>query len=400
MTAQKTIWSVGGGKGGVGKSVTTTNLGAALAMRGKEVILVDADLGGANLHTYFGLKYPQKSLDDFIKGRCKTLEETSVETPVKGLRLITGGGEFLGIADPEYAQKQNFIEQIRKLDAEYIIVDLGAGSTNNVLDFFGISAEGIVVLAPEPAAIQNAYMFVKSFVYRRFQRLFADNRKVSDIITESTDARSDKRIKTVSDLCERIASLDRGAAVKAVSEVKAFRPKLLLNMAASKEDVKVAEAFKNAASAFLSLDTDFIGVLYSRPSIKAAARRMRPFMLDESAVEARRDMDEIVTTLLAASGAAATPPAGAEAAREVFGFNDNVEQNGTVFHVQTEAQGGNDPVVETIIYQSGRVFFSKRSTIADIRRDAKTDLREFARKQHYAAITAVKMNRITAQGLK
>ena len=74
MTLEKTIWSVGGGKGGIGKSVVTANIGCALAMAGKKVVLVDADLGGANLHTYFGIKFPEKGLEDYIKGRIGSLD--------------------------------------------------------------------------------------------------------------------------------------------------------------------------------------------------------------------------------------------------------------------------------------------------------------------------------------
>lgn len=402
MSYKKTIWSVGGGKGGIGKSVATSNIGVALAQRGKEVILVDADLGGSNLHTYFGLKYPSKSLDDFLKGRCPTLADTAVETSVKGLRLITGGGEFLGIADPEYSRKQGLIEQIKNLDAEYIIVDLGAGSNNNTLDFFGISSEGIVVLAPEPAAIQNAYIFLKSFVYRRLQRLFYDQIEIFNIIGRSNDPNNERKIKTVSDLCGVIAERDRAAAERAIGELKGFRPRILLNMAASKEDVKVAEAFRNAAATFLSLDTEFIGIIFSRPAIKAAARKMRPFMLDNEAVDAKREINEIVSRLLSGARKEAEKPMGEDEEQEVFGFNDNVNHMGQVFHVQTEVQGGKDPVVETLVYHGGRIFFSKRSTLAELGGGAsiKANLKDFAGKQHFSAITAIKTNRIAFDGVK
>src|SRR3972149_1436206 len=102
MARQKTIWSVGGGKGGIGKSIATANIGCALAGRGKEVLLVDADLGGANLHTYFGIKFPPMGLDDFLAGRAEGLAEVAIPTGVEGLRLISGGGEVLGKAQPGY----------------------------------------------------------------------------------------------------------------------------------------------------------------------------------------------------------------------------------------------------------------------------------------------------------
>ena len=405
MLQDSTIWSVGGGKGGIGKSVVTANVGCALALSGKKVILVDADLGGANLHTYFGIKFPSRGLDDFLKGRVAGLMDAAIETPLPNLRLISGAGEFLGIANPVYAQKMKLISAIKKLEADFILVDLGAGSSYNVLDFFAISGEGIVVLVPEPAAIQNAYIFLKSFVYRRLQRLFAENPSMTALIKDATDSRSAGAVKSFSDLCERIASEDRGAATAALSEVKAFRPRVVLNMAASKDDLKVVEAFRAAAMTFLGMETEFAGALYSSPIVKAAARKMRPFMLDENALDARREVEEIVANLIPKASVPAAE-ATAEAAlghreetreHEVFGYNENVSHDGAVFHVQTEAQGAGEPFIETIIYNGGRIFFSKRTPWKDASSEG-LSMRDFAARQHRAAVAAIKTGRIRVQG--
>ncbi|MFQ5735530.1 MAG: MinD/ParA family protein [Thermodesulfobacteriota bacterium] len=250
MADRKTIWSVGGGKGGVGKSIATANIGCALARMAKEVVLVDADPGGAKLHTYFGIRHPERGLDDFIKGRVATLGDAAIPTQLPNLRLISGAGEFLGIADPAYSRKQRLIRHIRELDADYIIVDLGAGSCNNVLDFFAISNEGIIVLVPEPAAAQDAYIFLKGFVYRRLERLFAADPVISSLIKAATDARSVNGVKSFSGLCERISAVDGDAAVRAHEEISSYRPKLLLNMAVSGGDKRVVDLFKEAARTF------------------------------------------------------------------------------------------------------------------------------------------------------
>lgn len=404
MAQNKTIWSVGGGKGGIGKSVTAANIGCALAKAGRRVILVDADLGGANLHTYFGIKFPSRGLDDYLKGRVSDLNDVAIDTLLPDLKLISGAGEFLGIANPAYAQKQKLISSIKKLEADFIIVDLGAGSSYNVLDFFGISNEGIVVVVPEPAAIQNAYIFLKSFVYRRLHRLFAENQPMTELIKDATDVRSPGAVKSFSDLCERMAAEDRGAATRALQEVKGFRPRLVLNMAATSEDVKVVEAFKAAAKTFLGMETEFVGTLYSRPSVKAAARKMRPFMLESTAHDAHRDMEAIVANLLPKeTEPEMVPEVPAEEVilqaeeREVFGFNDNLSHNGTVFHVQTEAQAGGEPFIETVVYNGGRIFFSKRTLWKDAGA-GDTSIRDFAAKQHRAAMAAIKLDRIRVQG--
>ena len=439
MARDKIIWSVGGGKGGIGKSIATVNIGCVLALGGKKVILVDADLGGANLHTYLGIKYPPRVLEDFVQGRLKTLEEVAIPTAVEGLSLISGGGEFLGIANPQYYRKQKLISNIIRLKADYIIVDLGAGTAYNVLDFFGISTQGIVVLVPEPAAIQNCYLFLKSFVYRRLMRVFSAKPQVSALIKEATDPRAPGCVKTFSDLLERIASGDneRGAAELALSEIKRYRPKLLLNMSTSRDDLRVVEAFKSAVFTFLGLKIDYIGSITSSGAVKAGAKKMKPFVLDGRIGPAHREIKGVVAELLATSSLvspleelsksgpsgeaqreAAPPidtPAPAERTeagdgqaveREVFGFNDNVNHNGDIFHVQTEAHGPPEFTVETVIYHGGRVFFSKKSDRGELEpgdidtaEDTDTAVREFAGRQHRSAIAAIKTNRITLEGV-
>src|SRR5262245_29791260 len=87
---RRQVWCLGGGKGGIGKSLLTASLGWQLARMGKRVVLVDADLGGANLHTCLGLNTPEHTLGDFIQRRVEKIEDVVVETGTPGLRLVSG----------------------------------------------------------------------------------------------------------------------------------------------------------------------------------------------------------------------------------------------------------------------------------------------------------------------
>ena len=77
------LWSIGGGKGGIGKSLITLGLGVALARLGNRIILVDGDLGGANLHTLMGVRYPHVTLEHFLTKKVAQLEDTIIETPLR-----------------------------------------------------------------------------------------------------------------------------------------------------------------------------------------------------------------------------------------------------------------------------------------------------------------------------
>src|SRR5690349_21292293 len=103
------IIAVGGGKGGVGKSLISTNLAVSLARLGAQVVMLDADLGAPNLHTMFGIMRPQRTVEDFLAGRAATLEEVMHETAIPGLRLICGAGGALGSSNPAPEAKQRLL---------------------------------------------------------------------------------------------------------------------------------------------------------------------------------------------------------------------------------------------------------------------------------------------------
>jgi flagellar biosynthesis protein FlhG len=189
-----TIISVGGGKGGVGKSILSIGLGTVLARSGKSVVLADLDLGAANLHTYLGIRGWTPTIADFILNKASSLENLIVETPERNLGLISGAEFVPGITSPAHWMKLKLMRHLRAVPADYIIIDLGAGVHFNTLDFFGISDRGVVITAPEPGAVMNAYSFVKGALFRKMQNIFKNNADVATLLeAESKNARGEKR---------------------------------------------------------------------------------------------------------------------------------------------------------------------------------------------------------------
>lgn len=166
------IWPVGGGKGGSGKSFLTCAIGRLLAGLGKKTLLIDLDLGAANLHTLLNIPYPSKSLSDFIRKKVPVLENIILETPVPNLFLISGANDTLDIANLPYEQKIKILRAIAKLDYDCILLDLGAGTSFNTLDFFLISQTGIFIATPEPTSIENIYRLIRSIYFRRIRQYF------------------------------------------------------------------------------------------------------------------------------------------------------------------------------------------------------------------------------------
>lgn len=160
--------SVGSGKGGVGKSVISTNIAYLLGSAGLSVTLLDLDSGGADIHILMGLFKPKYTITDFIEKRVDSLE--IIAQKLEGfnkIRVITGTGDSLHTANMPTATKQKILRHIRNIESDVVIIDVGAGTHFNTLDFFTASDIQICVTTGDPTAILDLYRFVKLAVIRK-----------------------------------------------------------------------------------------------------------------------------------------------------------------------------------------------------------------------------------------
>jgi len=165
---KKQIWAVGGGKGGTGKSVISSLLASNAAEKGKKVILIDGDLGGANLHTFFNIPPDKSSLNDFFEKKVP-LNDTLIDTEITGLKLISGDMRSYNPLSVKYIQRLKFYRHLKELQADIIILDLGAGTALNTLDSFLLADKMILVSTPEITSIENLYVFVKKIIVRKIK---------------------------------------------------------------------------------------------------------------------------------------------------------------------------------------------------------------------------------------
>ena len=275
----KKIWAVAGGKGGTGKTVLTSNLGVGLAILGYKVILIDGDLGGADLHLSFGMPVPKRNLNDFLSGRVSSLSDVLLPTRSANLSIICGGSELIGLANLPYQRKEKIKRHISRLDADFILVDLGAGTAYNTLDFFIISNEGILVCNPEPQAKIDAYAFVKNAVYRRLLLAFGKNTILKELILNFGN--NGHRALKIRDLVNLIGEHAPEYGDEARKLVETFRPKLILNKVRKKSQMEDAERFTFLVREYLNVEIDYLGHIENDERVVDACENMRPFLLEE-----------------------------------------------------------------------------------------------------------------------
>ena len=294
------MWSIGGGKGGTGKSFVTLSLSIRMARMGKKVVIIDADLGGANMHTLLGIRSPDLTLNDFLEKRAATLNQVCIGTPIDNLNLISGGDDILNLANPKYSQKERIIRNLKKLEADYIFLDLGAGTSFNILDFFIYTPGKIIVVSPFPTSVQNAYGFIKSALYRHLSRLFARNNEILRLIKRLIDPGSEERINSTVELIAAVDKLDTASAALMQKEVDAFKIKLIVNMAKSDENKKVGDIIKIVSDKYLGVDVEVLKAIPFDALVEKSILLTKPLLFSDTGSEVSASLYEIASDILKA----------------------------------------------------------------------------------------------------
>lgn len=287
--SSKKVWTFAGGKGGTGKTAITANIGIALATMEYRVILVDADLGGANLHTILNIKRPKFTLTDFLNRRINTLHEILLDTPSENLRLISGGSDMVGLANIPYQSKLRLQKNLEMLEADYILIDLGAGTSYNTLDFFIMSNEGFIISNPEPTAKINAYSFLKSVVYRLIEREFKRGTRIHELIVN--EGRNNKAGSlSIPDLIRRIGIVDLPSARAVHTMLSDFRPKLIMNKLRRYSQEREGTQLADLSSKYLGVSMNYLGMVRDDSHVIDSSELMMPFVLQFPGCGASKDV--------------------------------------------------------------------------------------------------------------
>jgi flagellar biosynthesis protein FlhG len=293
---RKMIWTIGGGKGGSGKSFITANIGVCLSKLGARVILIDADLGGANLHTFLGISHPALSLSDFIKKRVSHLQEVLIPTGIPNLQLLTGAQDLLNAADARSVQRHKIMQSIQSLESDYILVDLGGGNSLSVLDFFLMSDGGILMVTPEPTSIENTYRFLKSSFYRRL-RQSVSSYSVKTLIEGAMDRKNEMGIQNPHDLLQAVMRVDEEDAKRIIEETENFRPNLILNQVRSKDDIEIGFSIRSACQKYFGIRLHYLGYVVYDQEVSQSIRKRRPLVLENIQSRAAQCVREIAAKL-------------------------------------------------------------------------------------------------------
>jgi flagellar biosynthesis protein FlhG len=190
--------------------------------------------------------------------------------------LICGAPGIVGLANIEYWEKLKMIRHLRKLDADFVVVDIGAGMSLNEIDLFNAGDIPIVVANPEPTSIQECYNFLKVAIFRRLRREFNDSELVQELLDRCKDPSHANDRRLLTEIGDEILRQDRREGVRFFKTVNDFMPKLILNRVFDYSETRDGLALQIAAQDLLQVRLEYWGYMSFDPAIPLAVRAMRP----------------------------------------------------------------------------------------------------------------------------
>lgn len=278
-TAGSVLVAVGGGKGGVGKSFLSSNLGIFLANMGFSTYVIDCDLGAPNIHTTLGEPPPALNLHQYLSGQTKDLADCAVSTNFAKLRLISGSNDHMDRANISLEEQSRLLSAIHSLKADFTILDLSAGTHTSTLDFFNMAHRHLITLTPDPTSIENAYRFMRASFYRHIKR-YERQLELEQTVLELMSNSDKNGIKVPGDLMSAIvkANPERGGQLKKI--MSEFEFELIVNQCRSRKDALVGESIEAVSRRYFGIPCSLLGYLDYDNAVWHALRKRKPLILE------------------------------------------------------------------------------------------------------------------------
>jgi flagellar biosynthesis protein FlhG len=300
-TAKPTrILAVTGARGGAGRTVIASNLALYLSTIGRKVVLVDADPSGANLHTCLGMRKPISLLR---AGRLSTrrpgtalIEEVTVRTPYPGLRLLHAGLDEAWPAGARAERLGKLIGKLRNIDAEYVVIDMGVGTSRDVIDGYLAADMALFVTLPEPSALENTYQFFRA-AFARYVRQCAKLAGESETLQKHLRALG--AAPAPLDLYKELERQRASAAPVVRKAMEDFRPHLIINQTRLRADLQLGFDIESAGRRRLGLTVEYMGHIDHDDTVWTCVRNRRPLLLEVPGAKSSKKLEKIARRVLA-----------------------------------------------------------------------------------------------------
>ena len=293
----KSIWAIGGGKGGIGKTLLTSNIAVFLSWLNKKVVVIDMDLGGANLHTSLGVSNPSHTLGDLLYKRVDNPNLLLQPTSYRNLSLISGANDPTSIANMPHLQKTRLSRKLREIDADFVLLDLGAGTTNNTLDFFLLADKKLIIVTPEPTSVENAYRFIKAAFYRML-RSVTPTPYVRQLIEHAMDEKNSRGIANPKQLLNEVARLSPSEGENLKQRMETFTFSLIVNQVRARVEGDIGKSIQIVCEKYFGINVDYAGFIPYDNAVWQSIRKRVPFLVDAPNSTAVTHLEDVLRNIL------------------------------------------------------------------------------------------------------
>ncbi|MFW7380381.1 MAG: AAA family ATPase [Oligoflexus sp.] len=288
-SAMPTLIAVGGGKGGVGKSIISANFSAILAQFGYRVLVIDMDLGCSNIHSHFGVSMPKKSLADFILSQRMSFRDVILPAPVPGVAFVAGGREEQWNDVLDQSRKclsplwHEIVMSKQQYKVDFVILDLGAGTHRYTMDFFCASHMGMITVLPEPTSIENAYVFLKMVLWNLIEAV-GKHLQMPEQALDVQAALNDMSGKSLNQgyaFCLRHLQPSYPEIIQMLGQVIRSRYiGLLLNQTRDQSDMDIGNSMEHICQRYFGLQSRYLGHLNYDQAVLKSLRNRRLLVSD------------------------------------------------------------------------------------------------------------------------
>lgn len=290
------VWAIAGGKGGTGKSFISSSLATGLATRGDKVILIDADIGGANLHSLLGIKRPRCTLTDFFDRKIP-LEDIVTDTGIENLGLVTGDFDSLDSDDIKHFQKLKLFRHIKSLRTDYVLADLGGGVHKNTIDTFLLAEKKIIVVVPEVTAIENMYHFIKNALFRKLKVAF-NELGMENVVQNTWKMRYIYGFKNLRDLIVYLKKISKEVGDVIDREMSSFKIHIILNQVRKSHDISMGASIKNIFKNYLGFDSFYVGYIEYDDCVLQSIKNREPFVYNYPSSRCTAEVKRIIENVI------------------------------------------------------------------------------------------------------
>jgi flagellar biosynthesis protein FlhG len=292
------VLAVAGSRGGVGSSLVSVNLAVYLAQLGRTVALIDANPAGAFVHSMLGVpaEVCVGAAEDTAFDQLRP-----VKTLVPGL-LLEPQRYCVGMTQPTRpGRKPRWAQDLRSLDVDHVLLDLGVGTHPANLELFLRADLGLIVTTPEPPSVEGTYRFLRALFQRRLRgRLVRDRHNLRGL--ERVHARLPP-LPNPLQVVQGLASYEAALGELASAELAKLRPHLVVNCVRVKQHNELGPAMSDLAARYLGIALDYVGHVEQDDAVWLSVNRQRPLLIDNPATKSARNLERLARRVLGLASA-------------------------------------------------------------------------------------------------